>query len=39
MKVMCYPEEKGLGWVLPQQVSEHARLRSTASEDVWQHPS
>jgi hypothetical protein len=30
---------KGVGRGVPQQVSELARLRSTAGEDVWQHPS
>jgi len=37
MKVLCNLEGKGFGGVLTQQVSEYARLRSTACEDVWQH--
>jgi len=38
MKVMCDLEGEGFGGVLPQQVNEPARLRSTAGEDLWQYP-
>jgi len=37
IKVIYYPRAEGVGGAEPQQISEHARLRSSAGEDIWQN--